>query len=59
MEDIILNDEDVPGAHFTKDPEGYSVVNLKLWLECHGGEADLNEAMSNYRHQIKVDHSTF
>ena len=36
MEDIVLNKEDVPGAHFTKDPEEYSVVNLKRWLECHG-----------------------
>ena len=36
MEDIVLNEEDVPGAHFTKDPEEYSVVNLKRWLECHG-----------------------
>ena len=36
MEDIVLNEEDVPGALFTKDPEEYSVVNLKRWLECHG-----------------------
>ena len=36
MEDIVLNEEDVPGAHFTKDPKKYSVVNFKRWLECHG-----------------------
>ena len=36
MEDIVLNEEDVPGVHFTKNPEEYSVVNLKRWLEYHG-----------------------
>jgi len=36
MDDIVLNEEDVPGAHFTKDPEEYSVVKLKRWLESHG-----------------------
>ena len=36
MENIVLNEEDVHGAHFTKDPEEYSVFYLKRWLECHG-----------------------
>ena len=36
MEDVILVEEDVPGACFSKDPAEYSVVELKRWLECHG-----------------------
>ena len=35
MEDVILVEEDVPGACFSKDPAEYSVVELKRWLECH------------------------
>ena len=47
MEDIVLNEEDVPGASFTKDPEEYSVVNLKRWLECHGLKQTGKKQFSN------------
>ena len=36
MESIILSELDVPGAYFDMDPENYSVIKLKRWLECHG-----------------------
>ena len=36
MEEIVLKEEDVPGAHFSKDPAQYSVVELQRWLACHG-----------------------
>ena len=36
MDDFVLNEEDVPGAFFRKDPSEYSVIQLKRWLECHG-----------------------
>ena len=32
----MLSEEDVPGAHFSRDPAEYSVLELKRWLECHG-----------------------
>ena len=51
MEDIVLNEEDVPGAHFTKNPEEYSVINLKRWLAWV--EADWKEAMSNCRGDVQ------
>ena len=36
MDDFVLNEEDVPGVFFRKDPSEYSVIQLKRWLECHG-----------------------
>ena len=36
MDDIVLNESDVPGAYFNKEPEEYSVIQLKRWLQCHG-----------------------
>lgn len=38
MEEVVLSEGDVPGSHFTRDPEEYSVLELKRWLECHGGK---------------------
>ena len=36
MEEVVLSERDVPGAHVNKDPAEYSVLKLKRWLECHG-----------------------
>ena len=36
MEEIVVSEGDVPGAHFSRDPAEYSVLELKRWSECHG-----------------------
>lgn len=36
MEEIFLEEEEVPGAKLAKDPARYSVAELGRWLECHG-----------------------
>ena len=36
MEEIVLKEEDVPGAYLSKDPAEYSMAVLRRWLECHG-----------------------
>ena len=36
MEEIVLKEEDVPGAYLSKDPAEYSMALLRRWLECQG-----------------------
>ena len=36
MEDIVLFEDDVPGAKLTKTPEACTITELKRWLKCHG-----------------------
>ena len=31
-----LDEKDVPGVYFPKDPATYSVSELQRWLQCHG-----------------------
>ena len=33
---VVLYEEDVPGAKLMKDPNDWSVEELKRWLQCHG-----------------------
>ena len=35
MEEVILTENDVPGAYFTDNPSKYDVMASKRWLACH------------------------
>ena len=36
MEDVILEEGEVPGAYLPENPEDCTMTLLKRWLECHG-----------------------
>ena len=38
MKKVVPTEEDVPGAVLMKYPSECSVLELKRWLECHGGK---------------------
>ena len=49
MEDIVLNEEDVPGVHFTKNPEDYSMIPLDWmpWFEADWKKPCLIDRVKN------------
>ena len=33
---VLIEADDVPGSKFEREPEGYTVGQLKRWLKCRG-----------------------